>query len=168
MVFYNPNMGLLVRIGTGFDVHPLVKDRPLVLGGVTIPHAFGLLGHSDADVVCHAVTDALLGAMALGDMGRHFPPGDDRYAGADSGLLLKTVVDMVREKGWRVGNMDCTVIAEKPKLAPHVPLMRANLAAWLNVDEDCVSVKATTTEHLGFTGRAEGIAAQAVVLALPL
>ena len=157
-----------MRIGTGFDVHRLVKDRPLVLGGVTIPHTHGLLGHSDADVLIHALCDALLGAAALGDLGRHFPPDDQRFAGADSTGLLKTVVELVREKGWQPANADCTLIAEKPKLAPFIDSMRANLAALLNTDVEAVSVKATTTEGLGFTGREEGIAAQAVVLLRPL
>ena len=157
-----------MRIGTGFDVHRLVKDRPLVLGGVTIPHTHGLLGHSDADVLIHALCDALLGAAALGDLGRHFPPDDQRYAGADSTGLLKTVIGLVREKGWQPANADCTLIAEKPKLAPFIDSMRANLAALLDTDVEAVSVKATTTEGLGFTGREEGIAAQAVVLLRPL
>lgn len=153
-----------LRIGTGFDVHALVAGRPLVLGGVTVPHTHGLAGHSDADVLLHAVADALLGALALGDLGQWFPPGDPRYAGADSGALLARVVERVHREGWRTGNVDCTVIAERPRLAPHVAAMRANLARLLAVTEDCVSVKATTTEALGFTGRGEGIAAQAVVL----
>lgn len=153
-----------LRIGTGFDVHPLQEGRPLVLGGVTIPHARGLGGHSDADVLLHAVADALLGALALGDLGHWFPPGDPRYAGADSGELLTRVVAHVREKGWHTANLDCTVIAERPRLAPHLPAMRQRLAQLLAVEVECVSVKATTTEGLGFTGRQEGIAAQAVVL----
>jgi 2-C-methyl-D-erythritol 2,4-cyclodiphosphate synthase len=152
------------RIGTGFDVHALVPGRPLILGGVTIPHPRGLLGHSDADALLHAVGDALLGAAALGDIGQHFPPGDPRTAGADSRVLLAEVARKVRAAGWRPVNVDCTIIAERPKLAPHVPAMRANLAAVLEMELAAVSVKATTTEQLGFTGREEGIAAQAVAL----
>ena len=153
-----------LRIGTGFDVHALVEGRPLIIGGVRVPHERGLEGHSDADVLLHAVADALLGALALGDLGQWFPPGDPRYAGADSATLLGQVVRRIAEDGWRTVNVDATVIAERPKLAPHVPAMRANLAGVLEVEQGCVSVKATTTEHLGFTGRQEGIAAQAVVL----
>lgn len=153
-----------LRIGTGFDVHALVAGRPLTIGGVTIPHPLGLEGHSDADVLLHAVADALLGALALGDLGRWFPPGDPRTAGADSAGLLGRVVRRVTGEGWRTANLDATVIAQQPRLAPHVPAMRANLANVLGVEVDRVSVKATTTEHLGFTGREEGIAAQAVVL----
>ena len=156
-----------LRIGTGFDVHVLVEGRRLILGGVTIPHSHGLEGHSDADVLLHAVANALLGALALGDIGHWFPPGDSRYAGADSAALLAQVVAEVERKGWRTANLDCTVIAERPRLAPHIPAMRARLAALLGVGLDCVSVKATTSEGLGFTGRGEGIAAQAVVLLEP-
>lgn len=152
------------RIGTGLDVHALVEGRPLVLGGVTIPHTHGLAGHSDADVLLHAVTDALLGALALGDLGQWFPPDDPRYAGADSAALLGQVMARVQAEGWRPGNVDCTVIAERPRLVPHVPAMRTSLARLLGVPQDRVSVKATTTEGLGFTGRGEGVAAQAVVL----
>lgn len=152
------------RIGTGFDVHALVEGRPLVLGGVRIAHSHGLQGHSDADVLLHAVADALLGALALGDLGQWFPPDDPRTAGADSAALLAQVVERVHREGWRTGNLDCTVIAERPRLAPHVPAMRANLARLLDVPAERVSVKATTSEGLGFTGRGEGIAAQAVVL----
>ncbi len=152
------------RVGTGFDAHPLVAGGCLILGGVTIPHSHGLQGHSDADVLFHAVADALLGAAALGDLGRFFPPRDPRYAGADSGVLLSGVVERVRLGGWRTGNLDCTVIAERPTLAPYMPAMRSNLARRLGVAEACVSVKATSTDALGFTGRGEGIAAQAVVL----
>ena len=156
-----------LRIGTGFDVHALVEGRRLVLGGVTIPHSQGLEGHSDADVLLHAVANALLGALALGDIGHWFPPGDPRYAGADSAALLAQVAAEVERKGWRTANLDCTVIAERPRLAPHIPAMRARLAALLGVALDSVSVKATTSEGLGFTGRGEGIAAQAVVLLEP-
>lgn len=153
-----------LRIGSGFDVHPLVTGRPLVLGGVTIPYEKGLEGDSDADVLLHAVADALLGAVALGDLGRWFPPGDPAHAGADSSILLREVVQRVRDEGWVIGNLDCTVIAQQPRLAPHVPAMRSNLARWLEVPEDRISVKATTTDRLGFTGRGEGIAAQTVVM----
>ncbi len=156
-----------MRIGHGFDVHALVPGRPLILGGVEIPHQRGLAGHSDADVLLHAVCDALLGALALGDIGQHFPDSDPAWAGADSRDLLRAVMGLVSERGWQVGNLDCTVIAQAPKLAPHIPRMRAHLAADLGVDESQVSVKATTTERLGFTGRGEGIAAQAVVLLQP-
>jgi 2-C-methyl-D-erythritol 2,4-cyclodiphosphate synthase len=153
-----------LRVGTGFDAHALVQGRPLIVGGVTVPHSHGLQGHSDADVLLHAVADALLGALALGDLGHWFPPGDPRYAGADSAALLGTVVAEVLRRGWRTANLDCTVIAERPRLAPHVPAMRERLAAVLGVALDRVSVKATTTDALGFTGRQEGIAAQAIVL----
>lgn len=153
-----------LRIGTGFDVHRLVAGRPLILGGVSIPFEKGLAGHSDADVVLHALADALLGAAALGDLGQHFPPGDPRYAGADSGDLLRQVVAKVDSAGWAALNADITVIAEAPKLAPHVPTMRRAVAGLLGLSTDAVSIKATTTEGLGFTGRGEGIAAQAVVL----
>lgn len=152
------------RIGTGFDVHQLVAGRPLVMGGVTIPHDKGLLGHSDADVLLHAIADALLGAAALGDIGKHFPDTDSAYKGADSRVLLRGVLARVREAGWQVGNIDSTIIAQAPKMAPHIASMRANIAADCCVLLDCVSVKATTTEQLGFTGRREGIAAQASVL----
>jgi len=155
------------RIGTGFDVHALVAGRRLILGGVEIPHSHGLEGHSDADVLLHAVADALLGALALGDLGHWFPPGDPHTAGADSADLLGQVVAEVSRRGWRAANLDCTVIAERPRLAPHVPAMRARLAQVLGVTLECVSVKATTSEGLGFTGRGEGIAAQAVVLLEP-
>ena len=156
-----------MRIGTGFDVHALVDGRPLVLGGVLIDWPRGLAGHSDADVVIHALCDACLGALALGDLGRHFPPGDERYRDIDSRELLRAVAAMLGERGWRVANVDLTVIAERPRLAPHVDAMRANLAQDLGVEPDRVSVKATTTEKLGFTGREEGIACQAVALLAP-
>ena len=152
------------RIGTGYDVHPLIEGRPLILGGVHIPHSLGLLGHSDADVLLHAICDALLGALALGDLGHHFPPGDPRWAGVASTLLLEEVMKQVRALGWRAGNVDATVIAERPKLAPHLPAMRAILMRLMELPLDAVSIKATTSEKLGFTGREEGIAAQAVVL----
>lgn len=153
-----------LRVGSGFDVHALVEGRPLMLGGVAIPHSHGLLGHSDADVLLHAVADALLGALALGDLGHWFPPDDPRYADADSAGLLAQVVAEVLQRGWHTTNLDCTVIAERPRLAPHVPAMRERLAAILGVALERVSVKATSTEGLGFTGRGEGIAAQAIVL----
>ena len=153
-----------MRIGNGFDVHALVAGRPLVLGGIIIPHARGLDGHSDADVLLHAVCDAILGALALGDIGMHFPDSDVRWKGADSRVLLRHVASLASAQGWRIGNLDVTVIAEAPKLAPHVPAMRANLAADLACGIGDVSVKATTTERLGFAGRGEGIAALATVL----
>jgi 2-C-methyl-D-erythritol 2,4-cyclodiphosphate synthase len=153
-----------MRIGQGFDVHALVAGGPLVLGGVTIPWERGLEGHSDADVLLHAIADALLGALALGDLGRHFPDTDPRWRGADSRVLLRHVRTLMVADRWIVANVDATVIAQAPRLAPHVDAMRANIAADLQCDVGRVSVKATTTERLGFTGRGEGIAAQAVVL----
>ena len=152
------------RIGQGFDVHPLVPGRKLVIGGVEIAHDLGLLGHSDADVLLHAICDALLGAAALGDIGRHFPDSDPRYKGIDSRELLRRVAGLVREEGFVPGNVDATIIAQAPRMAPHVPAMVAHIAADLGIDEDAVNVKATTTEKLGFAGRGEGIAAQAVCL----
>ncbi len=152
------------RVGTGFDVHPLVAGRPLVMGGVTIAYERGLLGHSDADVLLHAIADALLGAAALGDIGKHFPDTDSAFRGMDSRVLLRSVVQRILATGWRVGNIDSTIIAQAPKMAPHIAQMRANIALDCNVVTDCISVKATTTEQLGFTGRGEGIAAQATVL----
>jgi 2-C-methyl-D-erythritol 2,4-cyclodiphosphate synthase len=154
----------MFRIGTGFDVHAFAEGRPLIIGGVTIPHEMGLLGHSDADVLLHAVADALLGAMALGDIGSHFPDTDERYRGADSARLLAQVWRKVKEKGYRLGNLDATVIAQRPKLRPYIDEMRGVLARELEADLEQVNIKATTTEKLGFTGREEGIAAQAVVL----
>ena len=155
---------MTMRVGNGFDVHALVAGRPLILGGVTIPHDRGLAGHSDADVLLHAIADAILGALALGDIGGHFPDTDPRWRGADSRALLRHVYALAFAAGWEIGNVDATVLAQAPKIAPHVPAMRANLAFDLNCDETRVSVKATTTEHLGFTGREEGIAALATVL----
>ena len=152
------------RIGHGYDVHRLVEDRALILGGVRIPFEKGLLGHSDADVLLHAIMDALLGAAALGDIGQHFPDNDDRYKGADSLLLTKEVHKILEEAGWRVVNVDATVLAQKPKLAPHIPEMRANIAEALDCTVDRISVKATTEEGLGFTGALEGIAAHAVCI----
>jgi len=156
-----------VRIGNGFDVHAFAAGRPLVIGGVTIPHDKGLAGHSDADVLLHAIADALLGALALGDIGQHFPDADARWKGADSRVLLRHVAALVAGRGYRVGNVDATVIAEAPRIAPHAATMRANIAADLGCAVDRVSIKATTTERLGFTGRGEGIAAQAVALLVP-
>jgi len=153
-----------MRIGTGFDVHAFAAGRRLVIGGVTIAHDRGLAGHSDADVLLHAISDALLGALSLGDLGMHFPDTDARYAGADSRALLRHVMSLVAQRGYDIGNVDATIIAQAPKLAPHIPAMRANIAADLGCDQERISVKATTTEHLGFTGREEGIAAQAVAL----
>ena len=153
-----------LRIGQGFDVHALVEGRPLIIGGVVIPFDKGLLGHSDADVLLHAITDALLGAAALGDIGRHFPDTTDEFAGADSRLLLRRVAGLLGETGWRVVNVDSTIIAQAPKMAPHVATMVHHIAADLAVDRNRVNVKAKTTERLGFTGRGEGIAAEAVVL----
>jgi 2-C-methyl-D-erythritol 2,4-cyclodiphosphate synthase len=153
-----------MRIGTGFDVHALVAGRPLVIGGVVIPFERGLAGHSDADVLLHAIADALLGALALGDLGHHFPDTDPKWKGADSRALLRHVASLVRSRGYRIGNVDATVIAQAPKLAPHTDAMRANIASDLDCDRECVSVKATTTERLGFAGRGEGIGAMATVL----
>lgn len=153
-----------MRIGHGYDVHRLVEGRKLILGGVEIPYHKGLLGHSDADVLLHAVSDALLGAVALGDIGKHFPDTDPQYKGADSRVLLRHVVRLVGEKGYRVGNVDVTVIAQAPKLAPYIPQMRENLARDLETDLDNVNIKATTEEHLGFTGSGEGIACHGVCL----
>ena len=153
-----------VRIGHGFDVHALAAGRRLVLGGVEIAHDRGLAGHSDADVLLHAICDAILGALALGDIGMHFPDTDARWKDADSRALLRHVASLAAAQGWRIGNLDATVIAQAPRIAPHVVAMRTNIAADLGCDIGAVSVKATTTEHLGFTGRREGIAALATVL----
>ena len=155
-----------MRIGTGYDVHRLTAGRPLILGGVTIPHPLGLDGHSDADVLVHAVMDALLGAAALGDIGKLFPDTDERYRGCSSLWLLEQVGEALRQAGYRVGNIDATIVAQRPKLAPHLAAMRENIARTLGIPAGDVSVKATTEEHLGFTGREEGIAAQAVCLIL--
>jgi 2-C-methyl-D-erythritol 2,4-cyclodiphosphate synthase len=154
----------MMRIGHGFDVHAFATGRPLVLGGVIVPHDRGLAGHSDADVLVHALCDALLGAAGLGDLGGYFPDTDPRYRDADSRTLLRQVMGLLRERGLRVANVDTTVIAQAPRLAPHVEAMRDNLAADLQVSVACVNVKATTTEGLGFTGRGEGIACHAVAL----
>jgi len=153
-----------MRIGQGFDVHPLVAGRKLVIGGVEIAHDKGLLGHSDADVLLHAICDALLGAAALGDIGRHFPDSDARFKGIDSRKLLREVTALLKTGGFLVRNVDATIIAEAPRMAPHIPSMVANIAADLGIDAGRVNVKATTTEKLGFTGRGEGIAAQAICL----
>ena len=153
-----------MKIGQGFDVHALVAGRKLIIGGVEIPYHLGLLGHSDADVLLHAICDALLGAVALGDIGRHFPDSAPRYKGIDSRELLRQVVKLVAAQGYRVANLDATIIAQAPKMAPHIPAMVANIAADLGVALTVINVKATTTEQLGFTGRGEGIAAQAICL----
>lgn len=151
----------MIRVGNGFDVHRFAENRELILCGVKIESTLGLLGHSDADVALHALADALLGAAALRDIGYHFPDTDPTYKGADSRVLLRRVVELITEKGYSVGNVDVTIIAQKPKLSPYIEQMRKNVASDLGVSIDCVSVKATTTERLGFTGRGEGIAAQA-------
>ena len=156
----------MMRVGLGYDVHQLVENRPLILGGVLIPHDKGLLGHSDADVLLHAVKDALLGAIAEGDIGRHFPDTDDRFKGADSVKLLTHVWSMVKERGYKLGNLDCVIMAQKPKLAPYIDEMRGVLGRELDAELGQINVKATTTEKLGFVGREEGIAAQAIVLLL--
>lgn len=153
-----------LRVGHGYDVHRLVAGRALILGGVTVPFDRGLLGHSDADVLTHAVMDALLGAAALGDIGKLFPDSDAAYAGADSIALLERVTALLREHGWQVGNVDATVVAQAPRLAPYIPEMRRRLTEAMGLDVDCVSVKATTEERLGFTGSGEGMAAHAVAL----
>lgn len=153
-----------MRIGHGYDVHRLVKDRKLIMGGVDIPWELGLLGHSDADVLLHAIADAILGAIGEGDIGRHFPDSDAAYKGADSLKLLSQVMKLADSRGYQLGNLDATIIAQQPKMAPHIPAMRTNIAAVLNVQIDQVNVKATTEEGLGFSGRGEGISAHAVVL----
>ncbi|MGN0452964.1 MAG: 2-C-methyl-D-erythritol 2,4-cyclodiphosphate synthase [Ruminococcus sp.] len=151
-----------MRIGHGYDVHRLSEDRKLILGGVDIPYEKGLLGHSDADVLLHAIMDALLGAAALGDIGRHFPDTDEAYRGADSLKLLCAVIGLLEEKGYKVGNVDATVVAQRPKLKDYIPKMRENIASACKVDVDFINVKATTEENLGFTGSGEGISAHAV------
>lgn len=153
----------MLRVGIGYDVHALVEGRPLILGGIEIPHEKGLLGHSDADVLTHAIMDALLGALALGDLGKHFPDTDERYRGASSIKLLKHVVTMLEERGYQLGNLDCIIAAQRPKLAAYIPQMREKLAFTLKTTLENVSVKATTTEKLGFEGREEGISSQAIV-----
>lgn len=156
-------MGTVIRVGLGYDVHAFAEGRPLILGGVEIPYGRGLLGHSDADALTHAIMDALLGALALGDIGAHFPDQDPAYRGISSLVLLEKVMELLQGQGYRVGNVDSVVIAERPKLAPYIPAMRKNLARVMNLDITKVSIKATTTERLGFVGREEGIAAQAIV-----
>ena len=150
------------RFGMGYDVHKLVEGRKLIIGGVVIPFEKGLLGPSDADVLLHAISDALLGAAALGDIGKHFPDTDERYKGADSLKLLEEVGRLLAEKGYTVGNVDATIVAQRPKMAPHIPVMRENIARVLHVDVDRINVKATTEEHLGFTGSGQGLSAYAV------
>lgn len=154
----------MIRVGEGYDVHRLTEGRKCIIGGVDIPHSTGLLGHSDADVLLHAISDALLGACALGDIGKHFPDTDEQYRGADSLVLLACVREIIENAGYTVGNVDATIIAQAPKLAPFIPQMRLNIARALETDIDSVSVKATTEEHLGFTGEEKGIAAHAVCL----
>ena len=156
-----------MRIGQGFDVHALVEGRKLIIGGVQIPYEKGLEGHSDADVLIHVICDALLGAAGLGDIGRHFPDTDPRYKNIDSRELLRAVARLLAERRYAVGNLDATIIAQAPKMAPHIPAMRTNIAADLGVAEDCVNIKAKTAEKLGFVGRGEGIVAEAVVLIQP-
>ncbi len=153
-----------MRVGMGYDVHRLVPERELILGGVKIPFEKGLLGHSDADVLVHAVMDALLGAAALGDIGRHFPDTDPAYKGISSLLLLEKVGKLIKEQGYSVGNIDATIIAQRPKMLPHIPQMKENIEAALEISGDCLNIKATTEERLGFTGREEGIASHAVCL----
>jgi 2-C-methyl-D-erythritol 2,4-cyclodiphosphate synthase len=154
----------MIRVGLGYDVHRLVEGRPLRLGGVVVPYERGLAGHSDADVLLHAITDALLGAAGLGDIGTHFPPSDPAFKDADSRMLLQVAATRVRAAGWQIGNIDSTLVAERPRLGPHIPAMRAAIATVLELSEAQVSVKAKTTEGLGFTGTGEGMAAYAVAL----
>lgn len=155
---------MMMRIGQGYDVHQLVEGRPLILGGIDIPHNRGLLGHSDADVLLHTITDAALGAIGGGDIGKHFPDTDPEFKDADSKKLLSHIWEIVKSEGYELGNVDCTVIAQKPKLAPYIEQIRESIAGLLEADVSQVNVKATTSEHLGFTGREEGIAALAVIL----
>lgn len=151
------------RVGSGFDVHRFAEQRRLVLCGIEVPYEKGLLGHSDADVALHALMDAMLGAASMGDIGKHFPDTDERFKGADSVKLTEHVVALLQEKGWRINNADITIIAQQPKLAKYIPAMRSKVASVLQIEEECINVKATTTEKLGFTGRGEGMAAEAVV-----
>lgn len=153
-----------MKIGMGYDVHKLVENRDLILGGVKIPYELGLLGHSDADVLLHAIMDSLLGAAALGDIGKHFPDTDDRFKGISSIKLLTEVGKLISEKGYKIENIDATIIAQKPKMAPHIPLMRENIASALNIELDKINVKATTEEGLGFTGEGKGISSQSICL----
>jgi 2-C-methyl-D-erythritol 2,4-cyclodiphosphate synthase len=157
-----------IRIGNGYDIHQLGPDRPLILGGVQIDHALGLVGHSDADVLSHAIMDALLGALSLGDIGHYFPPTDPKWKGADSLELLAQVNQLIHEQGWQVGNIDSVIVAEQPKMKPHIPAMRDRISRTLNVQPDQVGIKATTNEKLGPTGREEGIMAYTVALLVPL
>jgi 2-C-methyl-D-erythritol 2,4-cyclodiphosphate synthase len=159
---------MMFRIGQGFDVHQLVEGRPLIIGGITIPHDKGLLGHSDADVLLHTIADACLGAIAAGDIGKHFPDTDPNFKDADSAKLLTHVWELVKNQGYELGNIDCTIIAQKPKMRPYIDQMRERIAELLEASIDQVNVKATTTEQLGFTGRGEGIASQATVLIIKL
>lgn len=152
----------MTRFGMGYDVHQLAENRKLIIGGVEIPFEKGLLGHSDADVLLHAIADALLGAAALGDIGKHFPDTDERFKGADSLQLLAEVGRLIKDKGYLVGNVDATIVAQRPKMAPHIPTMRENVARVLDIDVDQVNIKATTEEHLGFTGNGQGISSYAV------
>lgn len=154
----------MIRVGQGFDVHQLVEGRPCIIGGVTIPYEKGLLGHSDADVLLHAISDAILGALGLGDIGKHFPDTDEAYKDADSLKLLERVWEMVKERGYKLGNIDSTIMAQRPKMLPYIPQMAKVIAKALEADISQVNVKATTTEQLGFVGRSEGIAAQSAVL----
>lgn len=153
-----------IRIGNGYDIHQLVADRPLILGGVKIPHTLGLLGHSDADVLTHAIIDALLGALGLGDIGHYFPPSDPKWQGANSMILLQQVAEIIQSQGWKIGNIDSTIVAEQPKIKPHLKSMRSAIAQTLEIEIDQISIKATTNEKLGPVGREEGICAYAVVL----
>jgi len=157
-------MSMPIRVGQGFDVHVLCEGRPLILGGVTIPHTHGLMGHSDADALLHAITDAILGAAGLGDIGRHFPDTDPKYKGADSRVLLRHAYEQVRAAGWLVGNVDATIHAQKPKIAPHAPAMVANIEADLELEPGSVNIKGKTNEAIGFVGRQEGIAVTSVAL----
>ena len=153
-----------MRVGIGYDVHRLVEDKPLIIGGVTIPYELGLLGHSDADVLLHAITDAMLGAAALGDIGKHFPDTDPKYKGADSLVLLEESVRLVREAGFNVVNIDATIIAQQPKMRPYIEDMRTNVAKAVDLDVSCINIKATTEEGLGFTGAGQGISSQAICM----
>ena len=155
-----------MRVGMGYDVHRLVEDRKLIIGGVEIPHEKGLLGHSDADVLTHAVMDSILGAMAMGDIGKHFPDTDQKFKGADSLKLMEHVYEIMKEEGYVLGNIDCTIIAQAPRMAPHIPQMRENFARIMHTDIKNINVKATTEEKLGFTGSGEGISAQSICLLL--
>jgi len=156
----------MIRVGQGFDVHQLVEGRPCIIGGITIPYEKGLLGHSDADVLLHAISDAILGALGLGDIGKHFPDTDQQFKDADSVKLLEEIWVMAKDAGYKLGNLDCTIIAQKPKMLPYIPQMQERIAQVLEADVSQINVKATTTEQLGFTGRGEGIAAQSVVCLL--